>query len=498
MQVSDESDCISALNRRNILLASSALIAASALGSTTTVDVAVAQAAGTQSAINEQEAHAIAVDGYLYFYPLVIMDVTRKQSTNIEAGKEFGRGPMNLFTNVREYPPGDFKGVVRVNFDTLYSIVWLDMTAEPMIVSAPNTNGRYYLLPMLDMWTDVFASPGWRTTGTQAGNFLVTPPGWSGIVPAGMSRINAPSPYVWIIGRTKTDGPPDYDAVHKIQDGYKVTPLSAWGKPAKPVEVKIDPSVDMKTPPKTQVDTMPAGKFFAYAAELLKANPPHITDQPIIAQLKKIGVEPGKSFDLDKAEPVVRNALAKAPEEAQQLMAWKLPTLARVANGWSMNTDTMGVYGNYYLKRAIVAQIGLGANLPEDAIYPINLADESGRPLDGANGYTLHFDKGNLPPANAFWSVTLYDVEGFQVPNSLNRFAVSSWMPFKYNADGSLELYFQNENPGANKESNWLPAPKAPFNLTMRIYSPKSEALTGKWNPPPVTRVESLPSLGGQ
>jgi hypothetical protein len=458
----------------------------------------LAAPAAAQTAINEQEAHAIGVDGYLYFYPLVMMDVTRKQSTNIESGKEFGRGPMNAFTSVREYPPGDFKGVVRVNFDTLYSITWLDMTKEPMIVSAPNTDGRYYLLPMLDMWTDVFASPGWRTTGTQAGDFLVTPPGWSGTVPAGTTRISAPTPYVWIIGRTKTDGPPDYNAVHKIQDGYKITPLSEWGKPAKPVGVTIDPNVDMKTPPKVQVDTMPADKFFAYAVELLKVNPPHITDQPIIAQLKKIGIEPGKNFDMNKAEPAIRNALAKAPEEAQQLMAWKLPTLARVANGWSMNTDTMGVYGNYYLKRAIVAQVGLGANLPEDAIYPINLADESGKPLDGANKYTLHFDKGSLPPANAFWSVTLYDVEGFQVPNSLNRFAVSSWMPFKYNADGSLDLYFQNENPGADKETNWLPAPKEPFNLTMRIYAPKSEALTGKWNPPPVMRAQSLPSLGGQ
>ena len=426
------------------------------------------------------------------------MDLTRKQSTNIEPGKEVAKGPMNTFTNVREYPSADYKGVVRVNFDTLYSIAWLDMTAEPMIVSAPNTNGRYYLLPMLDMWTDVFASPGWRTTGTQASNFLITPPNWSGNVPSGVTRISAPTPYVWVIGRTKTDGPQDYDAVHKIQDGYKVTPLSEWGKPANPVQVKIDPTVDMKTPPKVQVDAMPAGKFFAYAADLLKVNPPHITDQPMVAQLKKIGIEPGKSFDMDKADAAIQRGLASAPGEAQQLMAWKIPTIARVVNGWSMNTDTMGVYGNYYLKRAIITQVGLGANLPEDAIYPLNLADEAGKPLDGANKYTLHFDKGQTPPANAFWSVTLYDAEGFQVANPLNRFAVSSWMPFKYNADGSLDLYFQNENPGAGKEANWLPAPKEPFNLTMRIYAPKSEALTGKWNPPPVTRVQTLPGLVAQ
>ena len=163
-----------------------------------------------------------------------------------------------------------------------------------------------------------------------------------------------------------------------------------------------------------------------------------------------------------------------------------------------MNTDTMGVYGNYYLKRAIVTQLGLGANLPEDAIYPINLFDESGKPLDGANKYTIHFDKGATPPAYAFWSVTLYDQEGYPVANPLNRFAVSSWMPFHFNPDGSLDLYFQNESPGNGKEANWLPAPKGPFNLTMRLYAPKSEALTGQWNPPPVAKAADAAVLQAQ
>jgi hypothetical protein len=454
--------------------------------------------ARAQSAVTEQEAQSIAVDAYIYFYPLILMDITRKQSTNIEPGKEFGKGPMNMFVNVPQYPPADFKGVVRSNFDTLYSIAWLDLTKEPQVVSAPDTNGRYYLLPMLDMWTDVFASPGWRTTGTRPGNFLVTPRGWSGTVPAGFTQIEAPTPYVWIIGRTKTDGPSDYDAVHKIQAGYKVTPLSEWGKSPKPVEVKIASSVDMKTPPKTQIDTMQADQFFVYAAELLKLHPPHLTDEPIIAQLMRIGFEPSKSFDITKVDPVVKKALEAAPAAAQSLMEWKVPTLARVVNFWSMNTDTMGVYGNYYLKRAIVAQLGLGANLPEDAIYPLNLADEAGKPLDGASKYTIHFEKGATPPVNAFWSLTLYDSDGFQVANSLNRFAVSSWMPFKYNPDGSLDINFQNESPGKDREANWLPAPKAAFNLTMRLYGPKSEVLTGKWNPPPVTKVQRLPSVTAQ
>jgi hypothetical protein len=470
--------------------------------------LASASAAEGPAPITEQEARAIGADAYVYFYSLVTMDISRKQFTNIEPGKEFGKGPMNMFVSVPEYPPADFKGVVRSNFDTLYSIAWLDLTKEPMIVSAPDTGGRYYLLPMLDMWTDVFASPGWRTTGTMAATYIVTPPGWRPDLrdrsidafglPKDTRRIEAPTPYVWIIGRTKTDGPPDYDAVHKIQAGYKVTPLSEWGKTPSPVEVKIDPGVDMKTPPKIQVDRMSAAKYFGYAAELLKVNPPHLTDEPIVARMQRIGIVPGQSFDIEKLSPAAKKGLEAAPETAQKLMEWKLPTLARVANYWSMNTDTMGVYGNYYLKRAIVTQLGLGANLPEDAIYPLNLGDAAGRPLDGANKYTIHFDKDATPPVQAFWSITLYDSDGFQVGNSLNRFAVSSWMPFKYNPDGSLDLYFQNESPGKDNEANWLPAPKGAFNLTMRLYSPKSEALTGKWNPPPIVRTQGTVGLSAQ
>jgi hypothetical protein len=451
-------------------------------------------AGGQAEPITEAEAHAIAVEAYVYFYPLITMDVTRRQFINVEAGKELGKGPMNMFHNMPVYPPGDFKGVVRPNFDTLYSIAWLDMTQGPVVVSAPETHGRYYLLPMLDMWSDVFASPGWRTTGTQAANFLLTPPGWTGSVPAGLTPIPSPTPYVWIIGRTRTDGPTEYDAVHKIQAGYKVTPLSRWGMAEETPKAQIDATVDMKTPPKVQVDTMRADKYFAYAAELLKTNPPHSTDQPIVARMARIGFHVGQSFDVRKLEPAVQKALAGAAEDALQLMKWKAASLARVVNGWSMNTDTMGVYGNYYLKRAIIAQAGLGANLAEDAIYPLSLFDDGGKPIVGTSKYSVHFNKEALPPVEAFWSFTLYDEEGYQVPNTLDRYALSSWMPFKYNADGSLDLYFQNESPGQDKEANWLPAPKGPFGLTMRLYGPKSDALTGKWNPPPVTK-EQPPAL---
>src|SRR5690606_16846286 len=284
-----------------------------------------------------------------------------------------------------------------------------------------------------------------------AGTFVIAPNGWRPDLrerlaeeyhlPSDAQRIDAPTPYVWIIGRIQTNGLQDYDAVHEIQSGLKITPISQWGRPPEPVAATPDPSIDMKTPPKVQVDRMPAAEFFTTAAEILKRQPPHLTDQSMLPLLKRIGLEPGKDFDID-SNPTVEAALDRVPEDAQKLMAQMLPSLARVTNGWLMNTTTMGVYGNDYLKRAIVAQQGLGANLPQDAIYPLNVSDDGGRPLDGANKYTLHFSKGMIPPVDAFWSITLYDAEGFQVANPLNRFALSSRMPLKYNSDGSLDFYF--------------------------------------------------------
>jgi hypothetical protein len=443
------------------------------------------------SGITENEAYEIGIEAYLYFYPLISMDVTRRFTTNLPPGMKPGMGPMNAFHHKRAYPTANDREVVRPNFDTLYSLAWLDLTRGPVIVSAPDTGGRYYLLPLMDMWTDAFAVPGRRTSGTAAANFAVVPAGWKGKLPKGVERIESPTPYVWIIGRTQTNGPKDYAAVHKVQDGYKVTLLSQWGKKPSTPKFTSDPTVDMKTPPLEQVNNMPAAKYFGYGAELMNRNPPHFTDWSQVARLKRIGIVPGKSFDLNKAPPAVKAGLERAVVNGLKQMKEKLPTLARVVNGWQMNTDTMGVYGDYYLKRAIVAMAGLGANQPEDAIYPLCIGDADRNPLDGANNYVLHFPKDELPPVGAFWSVTMYDAEGYQVANKLNRFAIGDRDELKYKPDGSLDLYLQHESPGADKESNWLPSPaKGTLGVTMRLYAPKPEALDGRWNPPAVKKVK--------
>lgn len=452
--------------------------------------LAHAREASAETMATEQEAYEIGVEAYAYLYPLISMDVTRRVTTNVAPGTRDDMGPMNTFSHLKAFPDADFRSVVRPNFDTLYSVAWLDLTKEPMIVSVPDTKGRYYLLPMLDMWTDVFAVPGKRTNGTAAASFALVTPGWTGSLPKGVERIVAPTPYVWIIGRTQTNGPKDYEAVHAVQAGYTIVPLSGWGKPAAAPKFVPDPTVDMKTEPLMQVNNMPAARYFAYGAELMKLHPPHVTDWSQIARFRRIGLEPGKSFDISKLDPAIAQALERAAADGLQAIRGVVPNLARVVNGWQINTDTMGVYGNNYLKRAAVALLGLGANQPADAVYPMNVADADGNPVEGGARYVIHGAKGEFGPVDAFWSITMYDEEGFQVANRLNRFAIGDRDDLKYNPDGSLDIYIQSDSPGPDKESNWLPSPpKGKLGITMRLYAPRAEVLDGSWAPPVIQRV---------
>jgi hypothetical protein len=442
---------------------------------------------GSTETLSPELALQISQEAYIYLYPIILMDLTRKQLINTDARLSPLGGPANAFTHVRAFPTAEMRAVVRPNFDTLYSSAWLDLTEGPIVVSQADTGGRYFLLPMIDMWTDVFAVPGARTSGTSAADFALVPPGWAGTLPEGLVRIDAPTPYVWIIGRTQTNGPKDYDAVHKAQDGYRITRLADWGATPRAVEQHIDPAVDTKTEPMRQLAGMPAVDYFRYGAELTKLHPPHLTDWSALARLKRIGLEPGRSFSADRVSP---DLLSKAAAAALKLMRDTAPTIARVINGWQMNTDTMGVYGDSYLKRAIVAMVGLGANQAEDAIYPMNVADSEGRPVTAENRYVLHFAGDALPPAGAFWSLTMYDAEGFQVANPINRFAIGDRDPLEFNSDGSLDLYVQHESPGKEREANWLPSPASGLlGMTMRLYAPKPEVATGGWNPPPIRRV---------
>jgi hypothetical protein len=435
----------------------------------------------------------LARDAYYYAYPMVLMDVTMKQTTNVpDATTAAMRAPVNQLAHFRTYPKADSRDVVRFNFDTLYSSAWVDLSKEPMILTVPDTHGRYYLMPTLDMWSDVFSSVGSRTTGTKAGHYAYVAPGWQGPLPAGVVEIKAPTSTIWLLGRIQTNGPSDYENVHKLQDGLKLTPLSAWGKEhAAPAASPVDSTLDTKTPPLVQAGKLSGVEMIQRLAELTKKYPPHPNDYPILFRLKAIGFEPGRSWDPGKLDQATVDAINAGAKDAAADMIKTIKTVGTRVNGWSLLVDNVGTYGTSYRQRAVVALAGLGANLPADAIYPTAFLDGDGKALDASHKYLLHFDKGRLPPAAAFWSVTMYDNEGFQVPNPLDRFAIGDRDKLHFNADGSLDLYLQTDSPGKDKESNWLPAPKSgAIGPTMRIYAPKQEALDGTWAPPPLKRTD--------
>jgi hypothetical protein len=438
--------------------------------------------------LSEAEALALGTEAYVYGYPLVTMEMTRRVMTNVAEPKS-PHAPMGQFANMRQYPTAGFKDVTAPNADTLYSAAWLDVGKEPYVLSIPDEKGRYFLMPMLSGWTDVFTVPGTRTTGTKAQKYAITGPGWKGKLPDGVKERKAPTNMVWIIGRTYCTGTPeDYKAVHAIQDKLELVPLSAYGKPYTPPKGKVDPSVDMKTAVRDQVNRLSAGAYFKLLARLLKDNPPSPADAPMVAKLAKIGIVPGKDFDIRKLGPAVVKGLERAPKMAQKRILAHFKEAGTDVNGWGFSLKT-GTYGTDYLQRAFITAVGLGANRPQDAVYPTSEKGVDGKRYSGANKYVIRFAKGQTPPVNAFWSITMYDPEYFFVPNSLKRYTVSPRDALKYNADGSLDLYVQHASPGKGKESNWLPAPKGDFVLMLRMYWPKPAVLDGTWKVPPVRKV---------
>ena len=442
--------------------------------------------------LSEKEAATIGTEAYIFGYPLVTMEMTRRVMTNVE--KPVGtRAPMGQLVRMREYPTAAFRDVTAPNADTLYTTAWIYVSKEPWILRLPDAAGRYYLMPMLDGWTEVFQVPGKRTTGTKPQKYAITGPGWKGTLPKGIIRYQSPTAIVWVLGRIYCTGTPeDYKAVHALQDHVSLVPLSSYGKQYTPPPGKIDPSIDMKTAVREQVNRMDAGSYFKLLAELMKDNPPAKADAPIVASMAKIGIVPGKDFDIGKLDPVVAKALQGVTKPAQEKIMGHFKNAGTNVNGWQFTTKT-GLYGTDYLQRAFITAIGLGANRPQDPVYPTSEVDASGKPYNGSHKYVLHINKGQMPPVIGFWSLTMYNAEYFFVDNPLNRYTLSSRNKFTYNKDGSVDLYLQHDSPGKAKVSNWLPAPKGKFILMLRLYWPKESPpsiLDGTWKPQAVTMVK--------
>ena len=451
---------------------------------------------GYSSAADQDELLQIAKDAYVYGYSLITTEVTRVQMSNVDKVSNT-HAPMGQFANVRRYPPADYRGVSAPNADTLYSLAWVDLS-EPQVFSHPDMGKRYYLLPMYNLWMDIFDSPGARTTGGAAAKYLLTGPGWEGKVPEGMTQVKSATRKMLILGRTYADGTDkDYKAVNALQAQLKITPLSAWGKPYTPKAPAVDPNpgFSMTDKPQEVILAMGTEGYFNKLADLMcKDAPPAAADAPMLARMAKLGIEPCKPFKLANLDPALQAKLADLPQVALKEIGANQSTLGREVKGWTF-TSGLGVYGTDYMKRAVVAAFGWPANLEKDAVYPYTLIDSSGQKLEGKNKYTLTFAKDQTPPANGFWSITMYQIDKgwWFVPNPLNKFTVSPRNDLHYNADGSLTLYFQHESPGKDKEANWLPAPKGEFIPMMRMYWPKESGLSildGTWTPPQVQKVE--------
>ncbi len=470
------------ISRRSLLLAGPGLIASMAMARSVFAQQGALQDLGPGS-----EDLALAIDAYIFAYPLVTMEMTRRIITNV-AEVSGVRGPMGHIIKARSYPDASFRDVTAPNADTLYTNAFFDVGNEPWVLSIPDMQDRYALMPMLDGWTTVFQVPGKRTTGTKAQTYAITGPGWKGTLPEGVTEYKSSTSLVWLLGRIYCTGTPeDYAAVHKLQDQFQLVPLSAYGKPYTPPAGKVDPSLDMVTAVRDQVHNMDAVSYFTLFCELMKRNPPTIADTAHVAKFERLGIVPGKDFEPGKLKA---DFAGRTPKLAVEKIMQHYGALT-LKNGWSFTTDT-GIYGTDYLMRAFITAIGLGANRPQDAIYPISKGDADGQPFSGANKYVLRFPKGQLPPVDGFWSLTMYDADYFFVDNPLNRYSISPRQNLQVNPDGSTDLYIQNESPGKDKESNWLPAPSKDFILMFRTYWPRQSdptILNGTWAIPAVQKV---------
>ena len=430
------------------------------------------------------------LEAYVYGFPMMMMDLTMEAATAVPTAGQFG-APVNQFAVMTEYPDASFRAVARTGLDTLFATAWADLGEEPLVLSVPDTDGRYYVIALFDMWSNVFASIGSRTTGTEAGHFLIAGPDWQGTEPADVRQtFRSPTRFVWVNAQMRADGPKDYEIVNPLQKQYKLTPLSRWGQPyTPPAEVPVTATANARTQPLEHIRNMDAGEYFGRLARLLKDNPPLPGDGPMVENLRQLGIEPGKDFDIAAADPGAATALRRAMAGFKVLE--KGVQAMETEDGWAVMPTNIGDYGTDYVNRAGIAFVGLGAVRPADVSYPVAFNDSDDEPFDGDSRYVLHFEKGQTPPTNVTWSVSLYDPDGFYVPNPIDRYNLSSWMPLEYNPDGSLDIYIQAESPGAEREANWLPAPSSgTFNLVVRNFWPKPAMFDGSWKMPGVVKAQ--------
>ena len=437
--------------------------------------VTVAPSAALPAAAQGDDVRAIARDAYVFGYPLVLMEVTKRIATAASSPGQF--------VHMLSGPTPVFRLVVAPNGDTRYSSAWVDLSTEPQVLHVPDAGGRYFVAQVMDAWTDVILDPTPRIPNSSPANYVLVGPNWKGEAGPGQRVVRSSTNDVWILARTRAlpDDPPE--AITAIQQQYTVTPLSRFGDASyeAPRGILREPNVPTGPTPPSLVAAMTPQVFFASLAATLRKNPPRTSDHPMMERLARIGVAPGTPFDANVLDAARRAQLDGGVRDARALLdRYDAPAVPHV-NGWRWTANT-GRFGTDYLYRAFIAQTLLAANLPEDAVYPETGVDTNGAPLNGERRYALHFASGQLPPAKAFWSLTLYSPDHYLVPNALNRYTLRD-TNLKRNADGSVDVAIQHDAPGGD-QTNWLPAPAGPFVVTLRMYWPLPAGLHGTYRIP--------------
>ena len=423
----------------------------------------------------EELAYTAGLQAFLYGFPAVEMYRIRHRALYDPANP--ARAPVNTFQHRRALADASMRTVVAPNNDTLYSSAWLDVSREPVVLEVPDTAGRYYVMQLMDFHTNNVGYVGKRATGTGAGRFAIVGPGWRGTLPAGLRRLDLPTPQGWLLGRTLVDGPDDLPAVHALQDRYHLTPLSAWLHQDAPPPAPAPPPYDPREPL----------AFFHVLNQALRDNPPPPQDAGLLGLLAPIGDAADRPFRVEALDPATAAGLRRALETGPRLLD-ALPTGVPAANGWTSVAPHTGRFGTDYRYRASVARWGIASNNPEEATNFTRRVDDQGRPLHGSRRYRLRFEAGQLPPVDGFWSLSMYGLPGgFFVENPLQRFAVGDRSRrLHYDADGSLELLVQHDPPPPDQQGNWLPAPAGDFELALRCYLPRPALVERRWLPPPL------------
>jgi hypothetical protein len=441
--------------------------------------------AQSQAPLAPAEARAIAEEAYVFGFA-IIEHYKALYAYAVEPKSPKYAGFNKLGHDTRLYGPKD-TAVVSANNDTIYTSGAMDLRAEPMVLQVPAVADRYYSFMLVDMVTDNFAYVGSRATGTKAGTYAITGPGWKGQLPKGITRIPSPSWLVFGIGRTGVSGDADMPALRSVQMGYKLTPLSTYmGKAAPTAAPKID------FPPFVDGKTADAATFIGYLNFLMQFHSFSAMEQPLLDRLARIGVGPGRDFKVDSFPPDVMKAIDEGVNAGRETVRAKADGLGTKVNGWDISPPNAGEFGQDYITRSAAAWKYIYVNSAVEAMYPTAGVDGDGKQLDGSTGrYVLKFAKGAFPPVNYFWSLTLYDAKT-QVPieNPINRYSIGDRTPgIVKAADGSLTIYVQADKPAGVGAANWLPAPKAPFYVILRTYGPKPEMLDGSFKIPPMTRT---------